>query len=114
MGAASSPIPNPIDACSADASTTAPATTQYPTTLMPRLPLVPCPAGVGPPVLAALRSSLALAFGGSCRRQHRPLLQEGMVTFGGVSDNLEVECIRRRCRRTDVGGLPAAGPEATA
>ena len=37
--------------------------------LMPRLPLVPCPAGVGPPVLAALRSSLALVFGCSC---HRP------------------------------------------
>ena len=29
----------------------------------PRLARVPCPAGVGPPVLASLRSSLALAVG---------------------------------------------------
>src|SRR4051812_45659777 len=37
--------------------------------LMPRLPLVPCPAGVGPPVVAPLRSSLARAFGCSCLPQ---------------------------------------------
>src|SRR3954470_24329440 len=46
-----------------------------PSSVTPRLPLVPCPAGVGPPVLAALRSSLALVFGCSCLDSRRDVVR---------------------------------------
>src|SRR6185369_11139699 len=52
----------------------------YPTTIVtPRLLLVPCPSGVGPPVLArsSLRSSLVVVFGPS--RLGRLLFLVGIV-----------------------------------